>query len=90
MSPSGVTGATRRSQQLSGGELLEFVTTRMTMSSYYQPLVIRSLIEAGGQAAGAGAGHTAAQRGSVRRRQGAADADALAVSHAPQVRGDRL
>jgi 5-methylcytosine-specific restriction endonuclease McrA len=32
-----------------GSHLLVFVRERMTMSSYYQPLVIRSLIEAGGR-----------------------------------------
>jgi Arc/MetJ family transcription regulator len=33
----------------SGARLLAFVRERMTMSSYYQPLVIRSLIEANGR-----------------------------------------
>jgi 5-methylcytosine-specific restriction endonuclease McrA len=33
----------------SGEQLLDFVTWKMTMSSYYQPLVIRELIEAGGR-----------------------------------------
>src|SRR5687768_8852146 len=33
----------------SGTRLLNFVRRRMSMSSYYQPLVIRSLIEAGGR-----------------------------------------
>ncbi len=49
MSPSGAGDTTGRLQWLSGAELLEFVTRRMTMSAYYQPLVIRSLIEAGGR-----------------------------------------
>jgi ATP adenylyltransferase len=31
-------------------ELLEFITTRMRMSHVYQPLLIRSLLDAGGQA----------------------------------------
>lgn len=34
---------------VTGPQLLTFVRERMTMSSYYQPLVIRSLIEAGGR-----------------------------------------
>lgn len=32
-----------------GARLLDFVTNDMTMSSYYQPLVIKSLIESGGR-----------------------------------------
>jgi hypothetical protein len=49
MSVSGADSPACKSRSLSGAELLEFVTTRMTMSSYYQPLVIRSLIETGGR-----------------------------------------
>lgn len=49
LSPGGIEGATAAPLWLSGAELLEFVSSRMAMSSYYQPLVIRSLIEAGGR-----------------------------------------
>ena len=49
MSVGGADSPAWKSRSLSGAELLEFMTTRMTMSSYYQPLVIRSLIEAGGR-----------------------------------------
>ena len=31
-------------------ELLEFINTKMRMSHVYQPLLIRSLLDAGGQA----------------------------------------
>jgi 5-methylcytosine-specific restriction endonuclease McrA len=33
---------------LSGSDLIDFVQNKMTMSSYYQPLVIKSLVECGG------------------------------------------
>lgn len=49
MSVGGADAPAWKPRSLSGDELLEFVTTRMTMLSYYQPLVIRSLIEAGGR-----------------------------------------
>lgn len=39
-----------RSRRYSGGELLEFIQSRMSMSSPYQPLLIRALIESGGRA----------------------------------------
>lgn len=49
MSSNGVKGPDNERHWLTGAELLEFVANKMTMSAYYQPVVIRSLVQAGGR-----------------------------------------
>lgn len=75
-----------RARTYQGAGLADFVTTEMVMASFYQPLLIKSLVESGRSEVGNGPGAAAALVGQRGADPGAADTAALAEGHACQAR----